>query len=78
MKKYKHIPLLVVLWMTSSNLFAQAANQQDWMTEKFYASGKIYGVIAVISIVLVGMVVYLINLDRKLTRLEKEIEEDVK
>jgi CcmD family protein len=36
------------------------------------SNGKIYVVVAVLLIILIGLFIYLINLDRKLSRLEKE------
>jgi CcmD family protein len=39
------------------------------------AYGKIFVVIAVLSIILVGIFVYLFVIDRKLNKLKKEVEE---
>jgi CcmD family protein len=36
------------------------------------SNGKIYVVVAVIVVILIGLFVYLVRLDRKITRLEKE------
>ena len=36
--------------------------------------GKIFIVVAVLAIILVGIFVYLFFIDRKVTRLEKEVE----
>jgi CcmD family protein len=37
--------------------------------------GKIFVVVAVLAVILVGLFVYLFTIDRKLRKLEKEIEE---
>ena len=37
-----------------------------------YSNGKIYVVVAVIAIIFVGLALYLIQLDRKITKLENE------
>jgi CcmD family protein len=37
-----------------------------------YSNGKIYVVVAVISIIFVGLALYLVQLDRKITKLENE------
>ena len=37
--------------------------------------GKIFVVVAVLAVILVGIFVYLFTIDRKLRKLEKEIEE---
>ena len=42
------------------------------MADAFRADGKIYVVVAILSIVFAGIVFYLIRLDRKVSRLEKE------
>ncbi|MCB9252050.1 MAG: CcmD family protein [Flavobacteriales bacterium] len=41
----------------------------------FYSNGKIYVVVAVISIIFTGIVTYLILLDRRLKRTEKELRD---
>ena len=38
------------------------------------ANGKIFVVVAILAIILVGIFVYLFTIDRKVTKLEKEIE----
>lgn len=53
--------------------FAQPASEVE-MADAMRASGKIYVVVTVLSIVFTGIVVYLITLDRKISKLEKEIE----
>ncbi len=39
------------------------------------AYGKIFVVVAVLAVILVGVFIYLFTIDRKLRKLEKEIEE---
>lgn len=41
------------------------------MADAFRANGKIYVVVAVVVTIVAGVVIYLINLDRKISRLEK-------
>ena len=48
-------------------------DSQPEMAELMYSNGKIYVVVGVLAIVLIGMVVYLFALDRKLTTIEKKI-----
>ena len=45
------------------------------MADVMRTNGKIYVVVAVVAIVLAGFIVYLINVDRKLSKLEKELDE---
>ncbi len=64
-KKYKS--LLAML------LISLAANAQEVeMATGLRASGKIYVVVAVLATIFTGIVVYLISLDRRIKRLEKE------
>ncbi len=56
--------------MTTLNLFAQ--NNEVEMADAFRSNGKIYVVVAVIVIILVGLLVYLFTLDKRLKMLEKK------
>ncbi|CAN1498302.1 Putative ccm operon protein [Spirosomataceae bacterium] len=44
------------------------------MADAFRADGKIYVVVAVISVVVIGLIAYLFSLDKKVSKLEKEIK----
>jgi hypothetical protein len=46
-------------------------NEKPQMAEGMRSSGKIYVVVAVLVIILIGLIIYVIQLDRKLSRLEK-------
>ena len=45
------------------------------MEELFYSSGKIYVVIGVAAIILTGIFAYLFWMDRKVSRMEKELKD---
>lgn len=45
------------------------------MADQMRSEGKIYVVVAVLLTILIGLIVYLVSIDRKLKRLEKEIQE---
>jgi hypothetical protein len=47
------------------------AKEKPQMAGLMRSNGKIYVVVAVLLIILIGLFIYLINLDRKLSRLEK-------
>ena len=47
-------------------------NQEVEMADTFRKEGKIYVVVGVISIILVGLFGYAVHIDRKITRLENE------
>lgn len=69
MKKGTLAALLVLLVVSS--LPAQAAGDPDFMR----SIGKMYVVVAVIITVFLGIVAFLIYLDRRLTKLEDQIKE---
>jgi CcmD family protein len=66
---------LLILLVSSFTGMAQQADIE--MADQFRADGKIYVVISVILLILVGLFIYLFNLGKKITRLEKEISKKV-
>ena len=67
--------LLAMLFTLPSIVFAQADSTQPHavdMATTMRSNGKIYVVVAVLSIILFGLFFYLIRLDRKISKLEKE------
>ncbi len=68
--KYLFTNLLFLLM--SFSLAAQDISMADEMR----ANGKIYVVVAVLTTILLGMIIYLITIDRKLKKLEKEQAEN--
>ena len=65
----KRLLLSFFLLFTTILLFAQERNVE--MADTFRSNGKIYVVVAVILTILAGIIIYLIRLDRKISRLEK-------
>lgn len=61
--------LLLVSFTLSFTANAQASDIE--MADQFRADGKIYVVIAVVSVVLIGLFAYLFRLERKVSELEK-------
>lgn len=51
---------------------AQGEASSDSMASLMRSNGKIYVVVAVVITILFGLVAYLIHLDRKISKLEKE------
>lgn len=51
-----------------------ATNAPVEMATGLYQSGKIYVVVIVAAIIMLGILVYLLTIDRKLSKLEKEIK----
>lgn len=66
----KNFTKLFFLLTVLSFQTALAQTQQPEMADVMRANGKIYVVVAIIVIVLIGLVAYLFTLDRKITRLE--------
>ena len=62
----KRILLSCFLLICNYVLFAQS------MADEMRSNGKIYVVVAVLVTIFIGIIIYLIHLDGKLTRLEKE------
>ncbi|HTJ52707.1 MAG TPA: hypothetical protein VL443_24795 [Cyclobacteriaceae bacterium] len=57
------------------SIISKAQENKVEMADTFRADGKIYVVVAIVLIILVGFVVYLISLDRKITKLEKLVQQ---
>lgn len=72
MNRLRYISLISFLLLNLS-VFAQETAAQPEMADVFRAEGKIYTVVAVFGIVLVGMFVYLFLTERKLSKIEKEL-----
>jgi CcmD family protein len=66
--------LLLPLLLLAGTAFAQATADQPEMADALRASGKIYVVVLVIVIIISGLLLYLVRLDRKVSRLEREVE----
>jgi CcmD family protein len=56
-------------------LFSIAGSAQSIeMADQMRSEGKIYVVIAVVLVILIGLLLYLVSIDRKVGKLEKEIK----
>ncbi|WP_438946280.1 CcmD family protein [Sediminibacterium sp.] len=67
MTKLKYCLLLLTSFLLSSQLMAQDTDQG-----LMRSNGKIFVVMAVVLTILAGLFAYLISLDKKIARLEKE------
>ena len=52
--------------------FITKAQEKVEMADTMRSNGRIYVVVAVILVILIGLFLYLIRLDRKISRVEKE------
>ena len=63
----KRVVLTLLYGIISVSLFAQNVA----MAETMRSNGKIYVVVAVISVIFIGLAIYLFMLDKKISKLEK-------
>jgi CcmD family protein len=68
MKTLTYFFLFLVALISPLQTFASDV----WFEETMYSSGKIYVVTAVFAVVLLGIFIYLVMIDRKLKKLEEE------
>ncbi len=67
MKKFLALFLLLV------SLLPLHAQQAVEMADVMRSNGKIYVVVAVLAVILIGLLIYLVVIDRKLSKLEKDL-----
>ncbi|AXE21484.1 CcmD family protein [Runella rosea] len=61
--------------VTNVNLFAQQSVVEEVaMADQMRADGKIWVVVAVISVIFAGIIAFLVNIDRKVSKLEKQLK----
>ncbi|HYM94884.1 MAG TPA: CcmD family protein [Chitinophagaceae bacterium] len=72
MKKLNKIIGSVVLMLVSAVACSQQGEQKVQMADTMRSNGRIYVVVAVMLTILIGLVLYLIRLDRKISKMEKE------
>ena len=73
MLKWNKILLLALSLSASAALMAQNASAKVEPKDFMRSNGKIYVVIAIVLTVLTGLILYVVHLDRKISKLEKEI-----
>lgn len=76
-KIFKLISLYFILNFIVFTPFVTAQSETDVqieMAEKMRSEGKIYVVVLVVAILFSGLIIYAINTDRKVSKLEKEIK----
>jgi CcmD family protein len=69
MSKMKY--LLMCLLMFMFFLITKAQDKVE-MADTMRSNGRIYVVVAVVLLILIGLFLYLLRLDRKISKLEKE------
>ncbi len=66
----KKISSLLALMLVS--LIGMAQDKKVEMADLMRSNGRIYVVVAVVLTILIGLILYVFRIDRKLTKLEKE------
>ena len=74
LKVSKKLVMSILALLFSGALMAGTEESSLDMSDKMYASGKIYVVIVCLVLIFLGIVIYLITIDRKLNRLEKQVK----
>jgi hypothetical protein len=66
--------LIFIGILFSYSVFAQnTVSERIEMADALRTSGKIYVVVLVVTVILTGLILYLIRLDRKISKLETEM-----
>jgi multisubunit Na+/H+ antiporter MnhB subunit len=71
MIKLKSLLTSIGLLLLTVSHAQDEGNKVD-MADTMRSNGRIYVVVAVVVLILVGLILYLVRLDRKITRLERE------
>ena len=68
--------LLVFLFLvTGSNLTAQTNSiKNETMADLMRSNGKIYVVVAVVATILIGLIAYMLRVEKKISTLEKDLK----
>jgi CcmD family protein len=71
MRMIKTLLLLFAALLPTILVYAQDEEKAD-MADTMRSNGRIYVVVAVVVVILIGLLLYLIRLDRKISRIERE------
>jgi hypothetical protein len=72
MRKINHLIAVLILMVCSTCLQAQGVPEKTGFDNMMRSNGRIYVVIAVILVILAGLILYLVRIERKVRKLEKE------
>lgn len=73
MKRIKEIIISSVLLLVSLVSFSQETEMADTMR----SNGRIYVVVAVLVTILAGLILYVVRVERKISKLERENRQEV-
>ena len=69
--------LTIVLFLLTLPVFSQGTTPvetQTAMADLFRSNGKIYVVVGTVLLVLIGLLIYLVSIDSKITKMESEVK----
>lgn len=69
MRNRIYLFLILPILLLSTNLFAQTPVETDTVMR---SNGKIYVVMAICITILIGLFLYVLSIDKKITKMEKE------
>ena len=73
MLNYKRVLFLLSFGLMHAGSYAQQLNYgKEEPSDFMHSNGKIFVVMAVAVVIVLGLFIYLINLDRKIKKLEKD------
>lgn len=71
MRKLIQTLLVFFCCFISLGIYAQTDGVQNVQTDVMNSNGKIYVVMAVVTVIVLGLFIYLVSIERKLKKLEK-------
>ena len=72
MKKLKHLVITLILLSLSTIMNAQDVSKESGVGQFMRSNQRSYVVVAVMLTILAGLILYIVRLDRKIGKLEKE------
>ena len=72
MRKLKQLSIVLLLLLSSTIMYAQDGSKESTVGEFMRSNERAYVVIAVMLTILIGLFLYVMRLDRKITKLERE------
>jgi hypothetical protein len=70
----KNLSVMLAVMALILSLQASAQESTAEMADLMRSNGKIFVVVAVLSTILAGLILYLVSLDRRIRRMERESE----
>lgn len=74
MKRFRNITLFALIFTSLESLCQ--SNEKVEMADVLRQDGKIYTVVAGLVVILTAMIILLLRVDRKISKLEKQLKKD--